>query len=107
MLTVNQHFIATKTGRTSLSEAQIATGKTALGNWARAWHAKNLSAHLAYYEPSVIADKVVIRESKEQRSKIDLQQLKSELHQMSTSAWGKAKTETLRLKAKTSSVSTD
>ena len=84
----------TKTGRTSLSEAQIATGKTALGNWARAWHAKNLSAHLAYYEPSLIADKVVIRESKEQRSKIDLQQLESELHQMSTGAWSKAKTDT-------------
>ena len=84
----------TKTGRTSLSEVQIATGKTALGNWARAWHAKNLSAHLAYYEPNLIADKVVIRESKEQRSKIDLQQLESELHQMSTGAWNKAKTDT-------------
>lgn len=84
----------TKTGRTSLSEAQIATGKTALGNWARAWHAKNLNAHLAYYEPNLIADKVVIRESKEQRNKIDLQQLKSELHQMSNGAWSKAKTDT-------------
>ena len=83
-----------KTGRISLSAEQIATGKTALGNWERAWHARNLNAHLAYYEPSVIADKVVIRESKEQRSKIDLQQLESELHQMSANGWNKAKTDT-------------
>jgi DNA repair exonuclease SbcCD ATPase subunit len=83
-----------KTGRISLSAEQIATGKAALGNWERAWNAKNLSGHLAYYEPNVIADKVVIRESKEQRSKIDLQQLESELHQISANGWSKAKTAT-------------
>ena len=63
-----------KTGRISLSAEQIAAGKMALSNWERAWHSNNLNGHLAHYEPNIIADKVVIRESKENRSKIDLQQ---------------------------------
>ncbi|MCE2412867.1 DUF4398 domain-containing protein [Candidatus Poribacteria bacterium] len=83
-----------KTGRISLSSEQITTGKMALRNWERAWHANNLNGHLAYYEPNIIADKVVIRESKEHRSKIDLQQLEADLHQMSTHAWNKAKADT-------------
>ena len=83
-----------KTGRISLSSEQIAAGKMALGNWERAWHANNLNGHLAYYEPNIIADKVVIHESKEHRSKIDLQQLESDLHQMSTHTWNRAKADT-------------
>ena len=84
----------TKTGRISLSAEQIAAGKMALSNWERAWHSNNLNGHLAYYEPNIIADKVVIRESKENRSKIDLQQLEADLHQMSTHAWNQAKSDT-------------
>lgn len=84
----------TKTGRISLSAEQIAAGKIALSNWERAWHANDLNGHLAYYEPNIIADKVVIHESKEHRSKIDLQQLEADLHQMSTHTWNKAKTDT-------------
>ena len=49
--------------------------------------------HLAHYEPNIIADKVVIHESKEHRSKIDLQQLEAELHRMSTHTWNRAKTD--------------
>ena len=82
-----------KTGRISLSSEQIAAGKMALGNWERAWHANNLNGHLAHYEPNIIADKVVIHESKEHRSKIDLQQLEAELHRMSTHTWNRAKTD--------------
>ena len=84
----------TKTGRISLSAEQIAAGKMALGNWEGAWHANNLNGHLAYYEPNIIADKVVIHESKEHRSKIDLQQLEADLHQMSSHSWNKAKADT-------------
>ncbi len=83
-----------KTGRTSLSTAQIAAGKAALSNWENAWQSSNLNVHLAYYGPNVVADKVVIRESKEQRSKIDRQQLESELRQMGAHAWSKVKTDT-------------
>ena len=83
-----------KTGRVSLSAEQIAAGKMALGNWERAWHANDLNGHLAYYEPTIIADKVVIHESKEHRSKIDLQQLEADLQQMSTHTWNKAKADT-------------
>ncbi len=83
-----------KTGRTSLSTAQIAAGKAALGNWENTWYSKNLNAHLSYYAPSVVADKVVIHESKEHRSKIDLQQLQSDLREMNAFGWNKVKMDT-------------
>lgn len=83
-----------KTGRTSLSTQQIAAGKTALGNWEAAWQSKNLNVHLAHYEHNIVVDKVVIRESKEERSKIDRQQLESDLRQMSEHAWRNVKTDT-------------
>lgn len=83
-----------KTGRTSLSTAQIAAGKAALGNWENTWYSKNLNAHLSYYTPGIVADKVVIHESKEHRNKIDLQQLQSDLREMNTYAWSKVKIDT-------------
>lgn len=83
-----------KTGRTSLSTAQIAAGKAALGNWENTWYSRNLNAHLSYYTPGIVADKVVIHESKEHRNKIDLQQLQSDLREMNTYAWSKVKIDT-------------
>ena len=83
-----------KTGRTSLSTDQIAAGKVALSNWGAAWQSNNLNAHLAYYAPNIVVDKVVIHESKEDRSKIDRQQLESNLRQMSEHAWRNVKTDT-------------
>ena len=83
-----------KTGRTSLSTAQIAAGKAAIGNWEAAWLSQNLNGHLAYYDPNIVVDKVVIHESKENRSKIDRQQLESNLRQMSEHPWRNVKTDT-------------
>ena len=83
-----------KTGRTSLSTEQIAGGKAALSNWEAAWQSKNLNAHLASYEHNIVVDKVVIHESKEDRSKIDRQQLESDLLQMSQHVWTQVKTDT-------------
>ena len=83
-----------KTGRTSLSTEQIAAGKAALSNWEAAWQSKNLNAHLASYEHNIVVDKVVIHESKEDRSKIDRQQLESDLNQMSQHVWTQVKTDT-------------
>lgn len=83
-----------KTGRTSLSTQQIAAGKAALNSWESAWQSKNLNTHLGYYEMNIVADKVVIFESKENRSKIDKQQLESDLRQMNTHTWTKAKFDT-------------
>ena len=83
-----------KTGRTSLSTAQIAAGKAALGNWENTWYSKNLEAHLSYYTPGIVTDKVVIHESKEHRNKIDVQQLQSDLREMNTYAWSKVKIDT-------------
>ena len=80
-----------KTGRTSLSTEQIAAGKVALSRWNTAWDSKNLSAHLAFYAPNVIADKVVIRESKEHRTKIDRGQLEAALRPMNAHPWRKIK----------------
>ena len=83
-----------KTGRTSLSTEQIAAGKAALTNWETAWQSKNLTAHLVYYEPNIVVDKVVVRESKDDRSKIDRQQLEADLRQMNQHAWRNVKTDT-------------
>ncbi len=83
-----------KTGRTSLSTEQIEAGKSALTNWEQAWHSKNLNAHLSYYARDIVADKVVIHESKEHRNKIDRHQLQLDLREMNTHAWSKVKMET-------------
>ncbi|MCY3743500.1 MAG: DUF4398 domain-containing protein [Candidatus Poribacteria bacterium] len=83
-----------KTGRTSLSTEQIAAGKAALSNWEAAWQRQNLNVHLAYYEHNIVVDKVVIHESKEDRSKIDRQQLESNLRQMNEHTWRNVKTDT-------------
>lgn len=83
-----------KTGRTSLSTQQIAAGKAALNSWSGAWQSGNLNTHLAYYDPNVVADKVVVLESKENRSKIDRPQLESDLRQMSAHTWRKVKFDT-------------
>ena len=83
-----------KTGRTSLSTQQIAAGKAVLNNWEGAWQNQNLNKHLAYYDLNIIADKVVIFESKENRSKIDRQQLESDLRQMRAHTWTKARFDT-------------
>ena len=83
-----------KTGRTSLSTQQIAAGKAALNNWDAAWQKGNLNTHLVYYGPDIVADKVVVLESKENRSKIDRQQLESDLRQLSAHSWTKAKFDT-------------
>ena len=83
-----------KTGRTSLSTEQIAAGKVALSNWEAAWQSKNLNVHLAHYEHNIVVDKVVIHESKEDRSKIDRQQLEADLRQMNEHAWRNVKTDT-------------
>lgn len=83
-----------KTGRTSLSTEQIAAGKIALSNWHNAWRSKNLTTHFGYYTPNVVADKVVIRESKEHRGKIDLRQLEADLRQMNAHPWRQVKIDT-------------
>ena len=83
-----------KTGRTSLSTEQIAAGKIALSNWEAAWQSKNLNVHLTHYEHNIVVDKVVIHESKEDRSKIDRQQLESDLREMSAHDWRNVKTDT-------------
>ena len=83
-----------KTGRTSLSTQQIAAGKAALNNWESTWQTGNLNTHLAYYDPNIVTDKVVVLESKENRSKIDRKQLESDLRQLSTHTWTKVKFDT-------------
>ena len=83
-----------KTGRTSLSTAQIAAGKAALSNWERTWYSKNLNAHLSYYISNIVVDKVVVHESKEHRNKIDVQQLQSDLREMNTYQWSRVKMDT-------------
>ena len=87
----SQQHQPVKTGRTSLSSEQIAAGKAALSRWNNAWDSKELAAHLTFYAPNVIADKVVIRESKEHRTKIERGQLEAALRPMREQPWRKIK----------------
>ena len=88
-----QKYKPERTGRTSLSTAQITAGKAALGGWEKAWNAKNLNAHLAYYTTNATATKILTRESKENRSTLNRNQIESELRTMNAHPWRKIRTD--------------
>ncbi len=86
-----ENYKPKRTGRTSLSTAQITAGKAALSGWEKAWNAKNLNAHLAYYAPNVTTTKILTRESKENRSTLDRNQLESAIRTMNAHPWRKTR----------------
>ena len=79
-----------RTGRTSLSTAQINAGKTALSNWEKTWKSKNMDAHIAYYAPDVTTNHIVIRESKENATALNKTQFEAKLREMNKLAWTKS-----------------
>ncbi len=79
-----------RTGRTSLSTAQINAGKAALSNWDKAWKSKKLQAHFASYTPNVTINHIVIRESKENASTLNKTQAQTKLREMNSLAWTKS-----------------
>lgn len=78
-----------RTGRTTLSTQQINSGKSALKRWENEWSQTNIKAHLAFYSPDVVINKVVTVESKENPSKLNRNQFESELNEMSKHPWQK------------------
>ena len=81
-----------RTGRTSLSTAQINAGKVALNNWEKAWKSKNLDVHIGYYAPDVTTNHIVIRESKENATALNKTQFEAKLREMNKHAWTKSET---------------
>ena len=81
-----------RTGRTSLSTAQINAGKAALNNWERAWKGKNMDAHFAFYAPDVTTKHIVVRESKENATTLNMTQFETKLREMNKLAWTKSDT---------------
>ncbi len=79
-----------RTGRTSLSTAQINAGKVALSNWDKAWKSKNLDAHFATYTPDATTSHIVIRESKENASTLNKSQSETKLREMNKLEWTKS-----------------
>ena len=79
-----------RTGRTSLSTAQINAGKAALGNWNKAWKSKSLDLHFASYTPNVTTTHIVIRESKENSSTLNKAQSETKLREMINLGWTKS-----------------
>ncbi len=79
-----------RTGRTSLSTAQINAGKTALNKWEKTWKNKNMDAHIAYYAPNVTTNHIVIRESKDNATTLNKTQFEAKLREMNKLAWTKS-----------------
>ena len=78
-----------RTGRTTLSTKQINSGKAALKRWENEWSRSNMKAHLAFYSPNVLINKVKTVESKENPSMLNRNQFESELNEMRKHPWQK------------------
>lgn len=78
-----------RTGRTTLSTQQINAGKAALKRWENEWNRSNIKAHLAFYAPNAIINKVHTIESKDNPSTLNRTQFESELTEISKHPWQK------------------
>ena len=54
-----------RTNSTSLTDAQIASGRAAISVWALAWGTKDIQQHLRAYTQDAMLDQTVIRSSNE------------------------------------------
>ena len=78
-----------RTGRTTLSTQQINSGKAALKRWENEWTRSNLNAHLTFYAPNLIINKIVTIESKENPTILNRTQFESELNEFRKYPWQK------------------
>lgn len=76
-----------RTNSTSLSNEQIATGRTVISDWGLAWTAKNIPQHLKKYTQDATLDQTVIRSSNEKQTHLNRQQMVDALKQMANSQW--------------------
>ena len=76
-----------RTNRTSLTSQQIASGRTVISDWARAWAAKDIDQHLNGYSQDATLNQIVIRSSNETRSHINRLQMVDVLKKMANAQW--------------------
>lgn len=78
-----------RTKRTSLSTQQINAGKAVLSKWEKAWNSKKIDAHLTFYTPQTVFNKIVTEESKENQTTIKRGEFETALREMSGQSWQK------------------
>ena len=76
-----------RTNSTSLTSAQIASGRTAISDWALAWAAKDMNQHLGEYTQDVVLDQTIIRSSNERQTQLNRLQMVDALKKMMNSEW--------------------
>ena len=72
---------------TSLTSAQIASGRTAISDWAVAWAAKDINKHLSEYTQAVVLDQTIIRSSNERQTQLNGPQMVDALKKMMNTEW--------------------
>ena len=76
-----------RTNRTSLTNEQIASGRTVISDWARAWASKDLDQHLNKYTQEATLYQTVIRSSNEKHTHLNRLQMVDALKKMVSAEW--------------------
>ena len=76
-----------RTNVTSLTGKQIASGRTVLNDWARAWAAKDIHQHLSRYTQDATLDQTVIRSSNEEQVHLNRTQMVNAVKEMVNTEW--------------------
>ena len=78
---------AVRTNSTSLTNEQIASGRTVIRDWALTWSTKDIDQHLSKYTKEVVLDKTVIRSSNEDQTHLNRLQMVAALKKMVDAEW--------------------
>ena len=76
-----------RTHRTSLTNEQIASGRTVIRDWALAWATKDITQHLSKYTQEATLDQTVIRSSSEEQIHLNRTQMVAALKKMVAAEW--------------------
>lgn len=76
-----------RTNSTSLSDAQIASGRAAINAWALAWATKDIRQHLRAYTQDAMLNQTVIRSSNEKQTDLNRLQMADALKKMVNAEW--------------------
>lgn len=78
---------AFRTNSTSLTNEQIASGRTIIRDWALTWATKEIDQHLSKYTKEAVLDKTVIRSSNEDQTHLSRLQMVAALKKMVDAEW--------------------
>ena len=76
-----------RTNSTSLTNAQIASGRAVIRDWALAWSAKDIDQHLSKYTQEATLYQIVIRSSNEHQTHLNRLQMVDALKKMVDTGW--------------------